>query len=166
MKTLTLVLGMICAVLSLFFPQPVQAQEQTILSSRYPLGDANGDQQVNIADPIYILFYVMLGGPPPLCIGSVNLDGSMDATTKEHTLDITDAILLLDYLFQDKPFTVTPSDCRFAVMDSTPPSQLKCPSYVNAQLTVSSQDGPIPGEENTIITAILTNLKKAIASRL
>jgi len=56
-------------------------------------GDANGDGDVNIADPIRVLQYLFNGGAPAGCFASsdANLDG---------LVNIADPITLLGYLFQ------------------------------------------------------------------
>jgi hypothetical protein len=65
-------------------------------------GDTNADGAIDIADPIYLLQHVYLGGPAPAPLfcepfadahnGDVNGDGA---------LDTTDAIVLLHWLFLD-----------------------------------------------------------------
>lgn len=57
-------------------------------------GDANADGRVDIADPIWILSELFLGGAPTECrdAADANDDGAEDAS---------DAIFLFDYLFSD-----------------------------------------------------------------
>lgn len=63
------------------------------LQPRFLRGDANGDGQLNIADPSFMLGFLFLGGPDPVCkdAADANDDGS---------INLTDAIVVLDYLFR------------------------------------------------------------------
>jgi hypothetical protein len=58
-------------------------------------GDANHDGILDLSDPVKILSYLFVGGPPPSCleVADVNVDSSVD---------ISDSILLLTYLFFDE----------------------------------------------------------------
>jgi 6-phosphogluconolactonase (cycloisomerase 2 family) len=62
----------------------------------YIRGDANSDWTIDIADVVYLLNYLFLGGPAPdpLAAGDINCDGMIDAG---------DAAYLLDYLFVNGP---------------------------------------------------------------
>jgi hypothetical protein len=62
----------------------------------YVCGDANGDEQVNIGDAVFIIAYVFKGGPPPepLCPGDANGDGQVN---------IGDAVYLIAYVFKGGP---------------------------------------------------------------
>jgi len=55
-------------------------------------GDANFDADVNISDAIFILSFLFLGGPAPLCEDAADADDS-------GLLDITDAVRILNALF-------------------------------------------------------------------
>ena len=55
-------------------------------------GDSNGDGEVNISDPTYILVNLFLGGAGPPCFDAA--DGNDDGG-----VDITDAIYVLNFLF-------------------------------------------------------------------
>jgi hypothetical protein len=59
-------------------------------------GDANSDGSIDIADVVFLLDYLFLGGPPPvpLIAGDANCDG---------VIDIADVVYLLNYLFLDGP---------------------------------------------------------------
>ena len=69
-------------------------------------GDANGDGSVNIADVVYIITYLFLGGPPPyfglpFCPADANGDG---------VVNVGDAVYIVAYLFLGGP---PPTDCQF-----------------------------------------------------
>ena len=55
-------------------------------------GDSNGDQAVDISDPIHVLNFLFAGGVPPVCtpVADANADGR---------LDISDAVTTLSFLF-------------------------------------------------------------------
>ncbi|MEE8142440.1 MAG: dockerin type I repeat-containing protein, partial [Planctomycetota bacterium] len=57
-------------------------------------GDANGDEIVNIADPIYVLEYLFADGRDPTCFDAA--DGNDDGAVQ-----ISDAIYLLTFLFDE-----------------------------------------------------------------
>jgi len=59
-------------------------------------GDANGDQQINIVDPVYLISYIFKGGPAPdpLEAGDVNCDGAVN---------IADAVYLINHIFKGGP---------------------------------------------------------------
>jgi hypothetical protein len=56
--------------------------------------DANGDDAVNIGDPVYLINYIFKEGlpPDPLCKGDANGDGSVN---------IGDAVYIINYVFKD-----------------------------------------------------------------
>ena len=56
-------------------------------------GDANGDDQINLADAVYLINYVFKGGPAPepLCVGDANGDGAVN---------LADAVYLINYIFK------------------------------------------------------------------
>jgi hypothetical protein len=60
--------------------------------ARFVRGDANGEGSIDIADPIFILTYLFVGGRAPDCLDAadVNDDG---------TADISDPVRLLGCLF-------------------------------------------------------------------
>jgi hypothetical protein len=67
-------------------------------------GDANGDEEIDIADIVYLTNYMYKDGPAPACqpitgCGDVNLDG---------TVDIGDVIHLINYLYKSGPPPGTP----------------------------------------------------------
>ena len=55
-------------------------------------GDANGDGVIDIADVMYLINYLFIGGAPPgpLAAGDTNCDG---------TVDIADVMYMINYLF-------------------------------------------------------------------
>jgi hypothetical protein len=62
----------------------------------YLVGDANGDGQINLADAVYLVNYLFIGGPPPdpLEAGDANCDGEAD---------LADAVYIINYLFIGGP---------------------------------------------------------------
>jgi PKD repeat protein len=66
----------------------------------YVPGDANGDGSIDLADAVYLVNYLFIGGPAPdpLDAGDANCDGEVD---------IADAVYLVNYLFIGGP----PPDC-------------------------------------------------------
>jgi hypothetical protein len=59
-------------------------------------GDANGDGQVNLADAVYLVNWLFIGGPPPepMEAGDANCDGGVD---------LADAVYIINYLFIGGP---------------------------------------------------------------
>ncbi len=84
-------------------------------------GDANSDANVDIADAIFMLYSLMLGGTPSGCIDST--DANDDGTH-----DISDIIFVLNYQFQNgaPPPAPGPSQCG---IDMTPDDGLGCDVY-------------------------------------
>jgi hypothetical protein len=72
--------------------------EEVPLSTRLPFvrGDADGDRQIDISDPLAVLFFVFAERPTLDCEdhGDANDDGSLNAT---------DALVLLNFLFLSGP---------------------------------------------------------------
>jgi len=67
------------------------------MASAFMCGDANGDGQVDIADVVYLINYLFVGGPEPLpilSVGDANGDG---------TVDIADVIYVINHLFTGGP---------------------------------------------------------------
>jgi len=58
----------------------------------YICGDANGDDDVNVSDAVYIINYVFVGSesPDPLESSDCNCDG---------TCNISDAVWIINYVF-------------------------------------------------------------------
>jgi hypothetical protein len=65
-------------------------------------GDANWDESVDLADAVYLITYLFMGGPPPfsLVLGDANAD---------ENIDIADAVYLVNYLFIGGP---SPPPCE------------------------------------------------------
>jgi hypothetical protein len=67
-------------------------------------GDVNGDQVIDISDPVHLMNFMFIGGPPPAplacepfaAVHNGDIDGS-------GAYEITDPIRLLNYLFQGGP---------------------------------------------------------------
>jgi subtilisin family serine protease len=65
-------------------------------------GDANGDQNVNVSDGVYIINYVFVGGDPPqpvMACGDANSD---------ETVNVSDAVYIINYVFTGG---ADPGDC-------------------------------------------------------
>lgn len=59
-------------------------------------GDANNDEEVNLADVVYLVNYLFIGGPPPVALpsGDPNCDGGTN---------LADVVYLVNYLFIGGP---------------------------------------------------------------
>ncbi len=74
-------------------------------------GDANADAGVNVADAVYVLQYIFLGGEAPSCLDTAD-------TNDDDQVNIADGIYVLQYLFLNGPDLPPPfPDCG---MDQTP----------------------------------------------
>ena len=62
----------------------------------YQCGDANGDDQINLADPVFVINYIFKGGPAPdpLASGDANCDGPVN---------LADAVYVINYVFKGGP---------------------------------------------------------------
>ncbi len=69
---------------------PAAAQAQSPIR-----GDSNGDQKIDISDPIHVLNYLFAGGKAPSCTPAA--DANADSK-----LDISDAVTTLSYLFSGR----------------------------------------------------------------
>jgi hypothetical protein len=69
---------------------------EQVLDISYICGDANGDGGIDIADAVYIVNFLFIGGtaPDPLEAGDVNGD---------EQIDLADVVYLVQYLFSDGP---------------------------------------------------------------
>lgn len=64
-------------------------------------GDVTAEGQYDLTDPIYLLTYLFLGGPPPPCKDAADVDDSS-------VLELTDAVYMLNHLFLGGPAPSTP----------------------------------------------------------
>lgn len=56
--------------------------------------DNSPDDVVDISDLVYLIDFMFIGGPAPVCLGEANLDGDpLDV------IDISDLVYLVDYMF-------------------------------------------------------------------
>jgi sugar lactone lactonase YvrE len=62
----------------------------------YFCGDANGDDEVNVGDAVFLINYIFKAGPPPdpVCVGDANGDGDVN---------VGDAVYLIAYVFKGGP---------------------------------------------------------------
>jgi hypothetical protein len=104
-------------------------------------GDANGDNAVNISDPVFTLNYLFLEGTAPGCLDAA------DANDDE-SVDITDPIYLLGFLFASgaAPPHPGPFSCGPDLTDAGQPTEapmhtLKCMSYNHCDQTDTDEDG-------------------------
>ncbi|MEM7230662.1 MAG: hypothetical protein AAF517_00720 [Planctomycetota bacterium] len=75
------------------------------IRTRFVRGDANSDSQLDIADPIFSLSHLFLGGPIPACIEAAN-------TNSQGDFDLSDVVFSLNYLFTGGPQPGNPfPDC-------------------------------------------------------
>jgi hypothetical protein len=72
---------------------------------RFRRGEANGDASTDIADALFTLGALFLGGPPPACADAADVND-------DSSLDIADAVFLLRFLFLGGPPPPAPGgDC-------------------------------------------------------
>lgn len=75
---------------------PYSTTRRTITLQIYRCGDANGDNDTNIADAVFLVNYVFREGPPPQPVeaGDANEDG---------LANLGDAVYVINYVFKDGP---------------------------------------------------------------
>ncbi len=81
------------------FPQKSDYQDFTLTVNQgiaFIRGDANGDSKVTVADVVYMINYLLKGGPTPVPLekADTNCDG---------TVNVSDAVYLINYLFKGGP---------------------------------------------------------------
>jgi bacillolysin len=88
--------------------------------SRFRRGDVDGSERIEITDPIFVLQFLFVGGPEPVCRDAADADDS-------GALDITDGIRTLHWLFTGGviPPLPGPHDCGPDPTDDL----LDCASY-------------------------------------
>ena len=70
---------------------PVKSDTSVVsISNRFLRGDCNGDQRLDISDPIWNLYFLFFGGPRAPCDEGCNING-------DHMIDFTDSIYALSY---------------------------------------------------------------------
>jgi len=80
-------------------PQKSDVQDLTLrVTSGTPFlrGDANGDSKVSVSDVVYIINYLLKGGPTPSPLDKAN-------TNCDGAISITDIVYLINYLFKSGP---------------------------------------------------------------
>ncbi|MCK5126184.1 MAG: hypothetical protein KAR42_08000 [candidate division Zixibacteria bacterium] len=68
------------------------------------VGDANGDEELNLADAVYIINFSFRGGPEPTPYAYYNGDANCDCAT-----NVGDAVFLINYIFSGGD---APCDCE------------------------------------------------------
>ncbi len=89
------------AVAGFWFPVDVECGEVHILASTFLRGDCNGDGDINIGDPIFLINELFAEGPEAPC------DDACDSND-DGGKDIGDAIYGLNYLFTEGPAPPVP----------------------------------------------------------
>jgi Dockerin type I domain len=104
-----------------------------VASASAVCGDANGDGNANVGDPVYLINYVFKGGPPPepMYLADINRDGSVN---------VGDVVYMIAWIFRAGPpptcdpygYVAGYGECKSSVKasktDSIPPDQ-DCISY-------------------------------------
>ncbi len=70
----------------------LQAAQELLAPHLFAPGDANGDGQIDVADVMYLINYLFIGGtsPDPVAAGDINCDDAVD---------VADVMYLINYLF-------------------------------------------------------------------
>ena len=118
---------LLAVLLSLWFTAPLSAE------ALFLRGNSNGDDTIDIADPIHTLTYLFLGGDPPDCLDAADSNDSGD-------VDISDPVYTLGYLFLGGTAPLPPGP-DIAGPDPTP-DPLDCPEPEPITIIVL-----LPGEE-------------------
>ena len=74
------------------------AEDQFTLTIKLPYvcGDANGDEEVNVGDAVYLISYAFRDGPAPSSFEAADANGDGD-------VNVADAVFLISYAFRDGP---------------------------------------------------------------
>jgi len=82
-------------------PWWAEAAMTTLEGSVFIRADANGDQKLNLADPVYVLQWLFFGGSVPACLDSAD-------SNDDGTIDLADPIFSLSYQFRGGPSPLPP----------------------------------------------------------
>ena len=108
MRKLPVIAACLVVLFSQGFP-PAKAGEEPLASAN---GDCNGDGERDIGDAVYLLSWLLQGGPAPLpllkCDPPLELNGDCNG---DEARDIGDAVYLLSWLFQGGPAPVLIDSC-------------------------------------------------------
>jgi hypothetical protein len=89
-------------------------------------GDPNGDGRLDLTDAVFLLRYLVLGGPSPSCMEAADSDNN-------GTVDLSDAVILLSFLFSSGPPPAAPGPtglpCGLDPDARGSPHDLGCQSY-------------------------------------
>ncbi len=86
-------------------------------------GDSNEDGRVNIADAVFILANLFVGGPAPRCLEAANAN-------EDDRVNIADAVYILAYIFIDGPAPPAPGPDTCGVDPADTPFRFGCEFYV------------------------------------
>ena len=100
-----------------YVPAFIDAKVTFILAPKFRRGYANSDNHVDISDSIFLLTYLFLGGEPPLCFASTDVND-------DSRFDLSDPISLFGYLFLGGLQPKEPFDS--CGIDPTPLGSLPC----------------------------------------
>ncbi len=93
-------------------------------------GDPNNDGRLDIADPVFTLNSLFLGGPPAECAESA--DSNNDAS-----IDVSDAVLLIGYLLLGRAPPASPgppgTPCGWDTDEPDSPGDLGCESAIGCE---------------------------------
>lgn len=70
----------------------------------YMPGDANSDSMVNIADVVFLINYLFVGGPTPTVMYAADVN-------TDCTIDVADVAYLINYLFCGGPPPIHRCNC-------------------------------------------------------
>jgi hypothetical protein len=125
MKTTAILVGLFCLL--------------AIPAAAYLCGDANGDQAINVGDPVFILNYVFKGGPTPEPLESADANA-------DQVVNIGDAVYLINHIFKGGPApcpetwgsVVGVEGCKGVAYepDAAPARALECIEYQYEQGTL------------------------------